>query len=168
MNHKIVKILEKAKEKGYITECDKSRIFTMAERDNIKAADIEKLLDGINIKPSHNAEFNKDLLPELVSFEDAKKWLDKQKQPIKVYPYGGRTQYPFYVQIKGVDLLLTGNEQNGNPSKYLLTEAKWNSFCDYVRKHPCMCRGELGENFKDYDCDDRRYWPTIISICKSI
>jgi hypothetical protein len=161
-------MLEKAKEKGYITECDKSRILTMAERYNIKATDIEKLLDSISIKPSHNAEFNRDLLPELVSFEEAKKWVEKHKQPIKIYPYGGRAQYPFHVQIKGDDLLLTGDEQNGNPSRYLLTEARWRSFYDYVEKHPNMCRGELGEKYKNYDCDDRRYWPSIISICKSM
>ena len=167
MNPKIKKLLEKAKEKGYITECDKSRILTMAEKDKVTTADIEKLLCGINVRSSRNAEFNRDLLPEFVAFAEAKDWVKKHKQPVKIYPYGGKTPFPFSVQIKGNDLFLTGNEHNGNPSQYLLTEERWEMFCGYVRNHPDMCRGELGDNFKDYDCDDRRYWPAIISISKA-
>ncbi len=160
-------MLDAAKERGYISECDKSRILTLAEREKIKPADIEKLLAGIKVRPSRNAEFNKDLLPELVSFAEAIDWVKRHKQPIKIYPYGGRTPYPFSVEIKDGDLLLTGNEHNGNPSQYILTETKWRRFCDYVKGHPDMCRGELGNNFKDYGCDDRRYWPSIISISKA-
>ena len=167
MNSKINKILKVANEKGYITECDRSRILTMAEREKIRPVDIKNLLAGINVRPSRNAEFNKDLIPELVSFAEAKAWVMKHKQPIKIYPYGGRTPFPFSVGIKNDNLILTGNEQNGNPSRYILTETKWKKFCDYVKEHPDMCRGELGDNFKDYGCDDRRYWPSIISISKA-
>lgn len=167
MNRKIKKILSEAEENGYITECDRSHILTLAEREKFEPADIKKLLAGINVRPSRNAEFNRDLLPELVSYAEAKEWVKKHKQPIKIYPYGGRTPFPFSVEIKDDDLLLTGNEQNVNPSKYLLTKTKWKSFCDYVKKHPDMCRGELGDNYKDYGCEDRRYWPAIISISRT-
>ncbi len=166
MNRKIEKMLDAAKEKGYISECDKSHILTLAEREKNKPADIEKLLVGIKVRPSRNAKFNRDLLPELVSFAEAIDWVKRHKQPIKIQPYGGRTPFPFSVEIKDVNLLLIGNEQNGKPSQYILTEIKWEKFCDYVNNHPNMCRGELGDNFKDYGCDDRKYWPSIISISK--
>lgn len=167
MNRKIEKMLNVAKEKGYITECDKSRIITMANSEKIKSSDIEKLLAGINVRASRKAEFNKDLLPELVSFAEAIDWVKRHKQPIEIYPYGGKTPFPFSVEIKNANLLLTGNEQKENPSQYILTENKWKKFCDYVKKHPNMCRGELGENFKDYGCEYQRYWPAIISISKA-
>ena len=163
MNKDIKKILDTAKEKGKINGCDKSRLLTMAEKDNVSASEIEKLLKGIEVKYKKGTKFNDDLYPNLATFDEAYGWIAKQLL-VKIDTVGGKA-LPFTAKIKKNDILLIGNDQR--QSQYLLTRAKWETFCKYVKSHPNMCRGELGENYKDYGCEDNRFHPAVIAISKA-
>ena len=166
LEQKIEKLLNDAKNNGYITECDKSRILNMSKKNGASRDKLENLLNGIKVKSSSKAKFNRDL--QLVSFESAWAWIDKQQQPVSINTQGGVSPFPFHVKLFGSDILINGNEQGGNASEYVLTKTKWDRFCSYVQEHPNMCRAELGDNYRDYDCENRNYWPVVIAISKAV
>jgi hypothetical protein len=113
-------------------------------------------------------KYNKDI--QLTSYKDVFNWLvscDATKQnPISIEKYGGQSPRPFRTHIEGGDIILRSNPLDSIQRRYILTREKWDSFCHYVTAHPDMCRGELANNYRQYECTNKYFWPSIISICK--
>lgn len=90
-----------------------------------------------------------------------------QYHPIYIPKYGGRSKQPFRLWCFANCLLLMSNENAKNQVQYILTRKKWTAFIDYVKKTPEMPIGVLSQHFKDFECTNKVFWPSIISICKA-
>lgn len=106
----------------------------------------------------------------LFSYREVLRWV-KHKNPIQAVPlyipkYGGRSNLPFRLWHIPGGLLLMSNEKAKSQSQYILTEEKWRCFQEYVKKNPEMGTGELARHYPDFDCTNKLFWPSIISICK--
>ena len=113
-------------------------------------------------------KYNKDI--NLASYKDVFNWLESlnvtQQKPVFIEKYGGQSPRPFRAHIEGLNMALRSNPQDAIQRRYILTRAKWDAFCNYVTAHPDMCRGELADNYRQYGCTNKYFWPSIISICK--
>lgn len=114
-------------------------------------------------------KYNKEI--KTASFEDVYNWLvalnATEHCPVLIAKYGGRSISPFRTYIEKNNIILRSCVQDSIQQKYVLTKKKWDAFCNYVTIHPDMCRGELANNYKQYECTNKTFWPSIISICKS-
>lgn len=114
-------------------------------------------------------KFCKDL--DLVSFGTALKWIKNQKpieaNPVYIQKYGGQSKLPFRVWAFADVVLVMSNEKAKTQSQYILSKDKWNAFCKYVKDNPTMERGELARNYKQFECTNKTFWPTVISISKA-
>ncbi len=113
-------------------------------------------------------KYNKDIIT--ADYPDVFNWLESNnatmRDPVLVEKYGGKSKRPFRVYIEGPNMALRSNPQDAIQRRYILTKAKWDAFYNYVTAHPDMCRGELADNYRQYGCTNKYFWPSIISICK--
>jgi len=108
---------------------------------------------------------------ELITFAKAFKWLKRestQENPAYIPQYGGCSQLPFKAWVFADSILLASNENAKTQVRYILTKEKWDAFCDYVGKNPHMLMGELAKNYRSFECTNRLFWPSIISISKAV
>jgi hypothetical protein len=106
----------------------------------------------------------------LVPFKNALAWI-KSQNPHECSPVyiskAKPTSLKFRVWCFADALLLASNENDAVQRQYILNEEKWNVFCEYVRNHPQMGRGELGKKYREFGCTDPTFWPSIIHICEA-
>lgn len=110
---------------------------------------------------------------KLVSFRKALKWIKSfdphENNPVYITPYGERPgTRPFRVWHFANCLLLMSNENAKTKVQYIITEEKWEAFLNYAKEHPDMSTTDMGKHYRDYKCTNYTFWPSIMSICKSI
>lgn len=86
--------------------------------------------------------------------------------PFFIEKYGGRSMRPFRLHIEGSAIIVRGNPVDSIQRRYILTRERWEAFCNYVFDNPEMTRGELANNYREYGCTNKYFWPSIISISK--
>lgn len=107
---------------------------------------------------------------QLASFKDVYRWLENlnatEQGPVHIIKYGERSTRPFRAHLELGKIVLRSNAQDSVQRKYDLTSTRWDAFCQFVKDNPEMSRGELADNFKQYGCTNKYFWPSIISISK--
>ena len=113
-------------------------------------------------------KFNREL--RLAEYDQVFDWANEKhatiNRPINIPKYGGRSPRPFRLHIEEDGFILRSNPEDSSQRRYILTRERWNLFCNYVSNNPDMIRGVLANNYREYGCTNKYFWPSIISISK--
>lgn len=111
----------------------------------------------------------KDL--KLVPYRAIIQWVKSKEQsqsnPVLIQKYGSKSILPFRMWSFAGCLLLMSNEKAKVQAQYILNKKKWLSFFSFVKENPEMSIGDLARCYSEFECTNKVFWPSIISICKA-
>ena len=82
--------------------------------------------------------------------------------------YGRRNTLHFRAWAFAGDILLKSSETAKTQQDYRLTKEKWDAFTDYLKQNPTMEVNALAAHYREFDCTNYTFWPSIIKISNVI